>query len=789
LSGLYIKSRSLNILSAEKIYNFTQKKTNLLLPRKAFTKIFHSNIGDYICFTNILYKIDTKNNFIKCAEIPRNIEIINCIPENENKIWICSRNGLFLYENGKVSKPYFKDCSVTGMHKDFEGSYWITTLKNGIYHIPSFSFMIDKLGSENGIKLNCIKRNTKNEIWAGGENNDYYIKKTNVNFFEKKVLFENVRTDKIPNIRFYNGDTYVIGKLNVKKIDKFGKEQNLGFSANDMLIINKQTYVSYTYTYNIPTKEITNLIPGYINQKIFLDKRSNVLCKGNNNSLWIGSNNGLYNYTKKDSIKNWGEKHKNLESTIEDIYFDSITKSVLVATASKGISVITNNKLKYIITSKSGLNSNTCNSIQKIRNNYYLIGTNSGLNSLEIRKNAIEVKNLNAILGIKNIKILDLCFLNNIVYLATENGLLYFDLYQIKKIRNKPLCHILELKNSNKIISTNSVIDYSNRDVNILFNGISYINKGNLLYYYRLNNDDWTSSIESKINFKSLAPGKYNFKVYCIDVNGIKSDIQQINFEIATPFWEKWWFITLSLIAIGLCIYFFIKYRLQQQEKRFEEEKGKIQVEKQLIELEQKALRMQMNPHFIFNALNTIKGYYTEGNLVEASTYISKFSKLLRKLLESEEQITTLDNEIEMLRLYIELTQIRYEGKFSYSVTISDDITEPETLIPNLLLQPLVENAVIHGLGPKQEKGILKIEFKKVNQFLYCIVDDDGIGREAALKNQTNKEHQSKAMDIIKERLLLFSTQSTIEIIDKKNASNFSLGTKVIIKIPLKYKW
>lgn len=789
LAGLWAKDNSLFIINSEFITNYYTRKRIFTFPKLKYNNIHHTQNGNYLSISNVLYKIDTKNNFIKIVELLPNYEILKCVSENENKIWICTRNGLFLYQNGKITDHYFKDISISSIIKDFEGSYWITTHKNGIYHVPSFSIKTNTLGNPNGVKLNCIEINNKKEIWLGGENNDYYIKKYDSPTFSKEILFENSRKDKIPNIRFFNEDAYVIGKLNVKKISPDGKYQNLGFSANDILINGNQTYIGYTYTYNIPTSEITNLTPGYVNHQLFIDKRSNVFCKGSNDSFWIGSNNGLYSYSKKDSIINWGAKYKTLDSTIEDIYFDNSNNTTFVATASKGIVIIKDNKATYFITNKSGLNSNTCNSIQKISSNFYLIGTNSGLNSLSLKNNTFDVKNINTILGLQNIKVLDLSFLDNKVYLATESGLLYFDYSQIKNIKNKPLCHILELKNNSQIINNNSVINYNNRDVNILFNGISYINKGNLFYYYKLNNEEWTSSSESKINFKSLASGKYTFKVYCVDVNGMKSNIQQINFEIASPFWQKWWFIALSLIAIGLCIYFFIKYRLQLQEKRFEEEKSKIQVEKQLIELEQKALRMQMNPHFIFNALNTIKGYYTEGNLVEASTYISKFSKLLRKLLESEEQITTLDNEIEMLKLYIELTQIRYEGKFNYSIVISKDIQTSELLIPNLLLQPLVENSIIHGLGPKTEKGILQVVFNKDNEFLFCIVDDDGIGRAAALKNQSNKEHQSKAMDIIQERLLLFSSLSTIEYIDKKDLNDFSLGTKVIIKIPLKYKW
>jgi LytS/YehU family sensor histidine kinase len=215
------------------------------------------------------------------------------------------------------------------------------------------------------------------------------------------------------------------------------------------------------------------------------------------------------------------------------------------------------------------------------------------------------------------------------------------------------------------------------------------------------------------------------------------------------------------------------------------EERDMAKMEKQVIELEQKALRLQMNPHFIFNALNTIKGYYAEGDFVHASNYIAKFSKLLRKLLENEEQVTTLDNEIEMLRLYIELTQIRYQGKFDYVITLAPKIEPQLLLIPNLLIQPLVENAIIYGLGPKPEKGFLNIVFEINNENLLCIVEDDGIGRQAALKNQAQREYKSKAGDIIRERLALFDKTCTMEYFDNQQ-NNKPAGTKVIITMPIK---
>ena len=199
-----------------------------------------------------------------------------------------------------------------------------------------------------------------------------------------------------------------------------------------------------------------------------------------------------------------------------------------------------------------------------------------------------------------------------------------------------------------------------------------------------------------------------------------------------------------------------------------------------------------MNPHFIFNALNTIKGYYSEGSAQEASNYISKFSKLLRLLLENVEQYIPLSLEVEMLTLYVDLVKVRYQYKFDYVIEIGNGIHKEEINIPTLLMQPLIENAVIHGIAPKSEKGHLIVSFEKHENLLICSVIDDGIGREAAQKNK-RIQHKSKAVEITRERLKLIQFQENIkcslEFVDLIDATGNATGTKVIIIIPIIRNW
>ena len=797
LTGFWKNKDSTYIIN-NGVSNLITKKRVKPFSKSSFYRIHHSKFGNYLSDTNILYKIHNDNTYEKVVEIPLKIEILNSYIEKENKMWICARNGLYLIIDNKLKQTFFTDYAITSITKDFEGGYWVSTLSNGVIYIPSFNFYTDKLTQDKSTKVSCISINDKNEIWVGGYNNDYYVKKKNENF-EKRELFSSNRKDKINNIRFKDNVTYVIGKIGIKKIDSNGSETILGFSANDMYIDNDQTFVGYTYTYTAPTSKIDFIKATGQKPKLFIDKRTSVFSEGENNCVWVGTNNGLYQVDKNNSLYYWGNKNSNLQSPIEDIFYDKETNTVFVATASKGILTIRKNKINRY-SNAEGLNSNTCNSIKKISSTNYLIGTNNGLNLLTFRNNKCYVKNLNAILSLKNSRINDIDYLDNKVYLATLNGLLHFSLDNLSSKKTKPKCHILKLLSNNKLVINNFSLPYNQKDISIEFNGISFLNQGNLTYFFKLNNknEDWTKSNESKINYKSLPAGKYTFYVYCQDGFNEKSEIKSISFEILPPFWQKLWFLILAIVFGVFLIYLFIKFRLNKQKRKFEEEKQKIQIErdkaqleKQMVELEQKALRLQMNPHFIFNALNTIKGYYSEGDALNASSYISKFSKLLRMLLENTEQTIPLKKEIEMLDIYIKLTKIRYKDKFEYELIVDENLNISETLIPTLLLQPMVENAIIHGLAPKEEKGRLKVQFVKKADFLECIVEDNGIGRVASKMAQKNKEYQSKAIEITNERLELFNNnlgKSTIEIFDLQ-VNSIPSGTKVVITIPLISIW
>ncbi len=785
LIGMW-KENDLYAFTTDGIFTFTSKgnpKKNADVP-KLSCRISHTNGKTYVSVPNNLF--DVSNGRIEQRlTLDKTYDIIK-VKEEENKIWFCTRTGLLLYENNTYKTVYFKDYIVSDILKDHEGNYWITSLNKGVLFVPSFS--ISQLLKE--IKISSLAQKNNQELWAGDYAGNYYIKKQSI--IKKELLGATFRKDKLTNIRIIGDTVLAVGKGGVKIITKKGsKEIPIGF--NDMFFWGDEVFFATTFAAKMKCTEFNSIGLKKIEQRKILNKRTNVFCFDDKSNLWIGTNFGLYKYTSKDSMIYIDSKKDDLSASIEDLYYDTENEFLLVATASKGLVIIKDDSVYKKANVLDGLNSNTVTSIKKIEKNTYLIGGNNGINKIIINTEVglLDITNFNSYLGIKNRRIEDIEMVADTLYLATDYGLLCFSKNILSKRQIKPSCIITDI---NAVFEGTNTINYFDNSISISFNGISFIDLGDVKYFYKLGNQEkeWFSTKESQINYKSLPAGKYTFSVYCVNGFGEKSLTQTYSFEVLPPFWQKWWFRIFTFLFLVIGLVYFLRSRFLKQRNFFERERIKMKeerdmakMEKQVIELEQKALRLQMNPHFIFNGLNTIKGYYAEGDFVHASNYIAKFSKLLRKLLENEEQVTTLDNEIEMLRLYIELTQIRYQGKFDYVITLAPQIEPQLLLIPNLLIQPLVENAIIYGLGPKPEKGFLSIVFEINNENLLCIVEDDGIGREAALKNQAQREYKSKAGDIIRERLALFDKTCTMEYFDKQQY-NKPAGTKVIITMPIK---
>lgn len=751
------------------------------------SKLCHIGNEQYFISGNDVFLLQEKK-FVRYLNV-ENAKGITSICKIDNYLWVATRSGLYQYEGIKLVKHFFTEDAISDVFRDNEGNYWVTTLNRGVLMVPSMNV----LRILDNRKIHRLGRNGE-ELWLGGTENNYYVKHKGMLTAYK--LPADWAENKISCFRYIAGKTYIGAKSGLT-ISGSGKTQVFPVNVNDLLYSNDHIYLATTYTAKIHINKVAENILHTPETDKLIVKRTNVLESDDSGNIWIGTNFGLYLYANEPGgfkLYNIGEQFEELAISIEDVYYDTAQNLLLVATASKGIVVLKNKKVEKVINTKNGLNNNTAISIKKITDSAYLVGTNNGLNKITYSNGTYKVENYNLQIGVSNKRVNDIEFTGDTVYLATDNGLLYFNTHTLGPLNLHPVCNITAVMTANGLFAGGE-IRYTDNDISISFNGISFKDRGNVKYYYRFVGRDraWNETSESQVNYKDLSPGEYTFELFCRNDLGNSSVIRSVAFEISPPFWQRPWFIMFCALASSGLVYSYVRYRFKAQhakneaeKKDMQAEKDRVQLEKQMLELEQKALRMQMNPHFIFNALNTIKGYYSEGNDIKAGNYIAKFSKLLRMLLNTDGQNTTLDNEIEMLKLYVELTRIRYHEKFEYTIKVGSELMPADILIPSLLLQPIVENAIIHGLAAKTNQGQLLISFEKQAGDLICIVEDNGIGRAHAATLGSRNLHTSKAISIVQDRLRLFDEQTSFEIIDLAEDGT-ALGTKVIIKLPIKY--
>lgn len=345
---------------------------------------------------------------------------------------------------------------------------------------------------------------------------------------------------------------------------------------------------------------------------------------------------------------------------------------------------------------------------------------------------------------------------------------------------------------------------YKQNNLSIRFTLINYNNTSSYHFYYRLNEStSWVPLRNLRtINMTSLSPGKYTLYIKALDRNQDEKT-KQLLIIIHPPFWNTWWFITLSMLLLVAAVLSLLKWRelvlgraaavkFDAQAKQNEEMKGRLQLElelavlnQQLTEMEMKALHAQMNPHFIFNCLNSIVGMIIYQQNEDASRYLNKFAQLIRENLDhSKRSFITLQQNINYLHNYLKMEQIRFTN-FEYEMKVDALLDTEEIMIAPMLIQPLAENAIWHGLQAIEEKKQLKISFSKEEDYLVCEIEDNGVGINKTKDHNSTTKHLSMGIENIQKRILLlrqkYNTDCVITFTDKGDRHTDETGTIVTL--------
>lgn len=781
--------------------------------KRAVPEVFNLSRNHYL-------NISSKDKRIRKEDFINDIFILD-----STHLWITTYNGVYVYlkQNNEYKEhiSLLPDHAVSGVLKDREGNFWISTLKSGIYILPSLQLW--SATKENSPMTDSrvfrITSTSKGELFLAHGNGSISVFNTRTKRFVKQIVFP-LKKD-IEDIRFNerNNELYVsCVKTFVYNLSS-GKVQDPGLShssvkrydfdeAGNILIatsfgtylLNYQNSLQKSPWYVKYSKGITS----EDNQRMiqFTTQRSTCcLINKRDTTIWAGTANGLIYYSdNKDKELLWKGTDKIFATDIEQ----SEDGTIWVSTVQQGLFAIRNKKVVHHLDKKKGLRSDFIRTLT-VSGNYLWFATERGVQSYNSTTGKITSFTIDD--GLITNDVLDILQHDGLVYLATSKGFQWLDTSQIQPNKVRPLIYItgFAVQDKDTQLKSSFVLPFIQNNITFRFNGFSFRSGKALRYSYRLLGLDtgWFNA-SSEITFArypSLPAGDYTFEVKAINADGYESEHPaSISFSIEKPYWQQWWFYLFALVLTSAIVSVVFLIRIRSIRKRNEDEriKAELALEKSIVEHDLRSsqlvsLKAQMNPHFVFNALNSIQEYIMLNEKTLANTYLGKFADLMRMTLDmSSRQEVSLQEEVKLLNLYLELEALRFEEKFSYSIIIESNVQQLSIYLPPMLIQPYIENAIKHGLLHIKGNRILQVKFAmKSDDLLLATIEDNGIGRKRSFEMKKFRQpmHKSFATGATQKRLELLNYNRPNEIVvkytDMTDENGFASGTRVELSIPV----
>lgn len=717
----------------------------------------------------------------------------------EKKIWLCTSDGVKgINLDGTEEKSFLNGIAVNQAIRDLQGNLWFTT-KSGIYKLPKPKDQLHIFGKAEGLQnatLKSIVKDKNNRLWLGS--NDGII-----NILDLKTK-QNIEL-KLNDAAKYN----IIKQLTVDKKNKkifFASDYGLGAVSSSYPLIkdfkflrevNNNVFVIKNFTIDSTSKLTLSMSSGvvivndrnqlafssfkYKEQEDFFKDRSYRVFYDKQQNLWFSNINGLSEFNHNKLNKHY-QKYPLLAKRINDMR-QLADGSIAMATDGYGIIIFKDGNISHILNHQKGLANNIINKLF-VRDNYLWAISNTGINRISIIGNKVNISAFDDVNGLLSDDLNDLYVDKDTAYFATNSGLVYFAYNHSLQNTLAPKIYITAIVNNKKLLDLihhTFTLKPNEQNLIINFSAVDFKNR-NITYRYRLKkNANWVETKNRRLELSSLEPGEYTFEISARSQNSNWSEPTKLKLILERKFYQSWWFLGF-LAAVGGYLIYFIGVRITKQQKNKEQEQ--LLLKNKILMLEQQALQAMMNPHFVFNVMNSIQHFINTKNTISANKVLTGFARLIRKNLEiCTQSYISLDEEINYLNLYLGLEKNRFGDKFQYQIDVDEHIDKEETFVPSMLLQPYIENAIWHGIMPKEEGGKVVITIKELNETLLINIMDDGIGIDNSLATKKDG-HQSKGMALTNERINLLNKiePKAIQLNIKQNGKT---GTIVSIAVPM----
>lgn len=767
----------------------TKQSVQLLLNSKLGrwfrTYLFENKL--YLIHGNVVYIQPLNNQPLQKVDFPSKVIHLKWkLGRNDNRFWVATTDGLYCFSDLRMKgKPniYLKGRGVTDVIRDHEGSYWVTTLNRGLYYNKSMkiqNYHID------GRIFSCAVH--KGDLLLGMENGQ--LGRRNGTDLQVKKIDDNKQGIPIYKI--------VVGKNDELHIRGYAY---LIYSQRKKHIIYVQDeYTAKEFYYDsITGKSWLALASRIAEGKDTRLKTSHKLNKQGifstiirtpNGEVVVGGKNGLYFFSEGN------QKLRPFVKKIPNVTCLAHQSGVVWAGSKEDGLVIKKNQDTYRLNDAFGFKPEYCNYIFADKPDRAWVATNKGIARVVVtswKPFNYTCQYLSKKEGLISDEILQICACKGKIIAVGTGGYseFYPNILSAKESRQRVLITGVSANNKSLANSRITHLTEPGSGLKINFTCLSFKRDKNIRYRYRMKGVDrkWKYNRYTFAEYTNLPSGKLEFEVQAESSFGNwNTPVSRIIFYSPVPFLERWLVRLGLVILMGLLVWLVVRWRVQRV-KRIAAERESLF--KKASEMELKFLTGQMNPHFTFNAMNSIQHFMLNNDLMKAQSYLTKYSKLIRRVMENNmRDFVSLSSEIELLQLYVDIESSRFSKPIQLEVICSEELRSTVG-IPPMFIQPYIENAIWHGLfDDRIQNARILLQFSQEGAFIKCVVEDNGIGRSAAIKNSEKKGHQSLGMLITHKRLDAVGQQQykEPEITDLKDEAGIATGTRVVVYLPFRDK-
>jgi len=704
------------------------------------------------------------------------------IYETDGEIWVAgTMPGVVSATNDQIKsgvEALYEDYFISDVYRDREGNYLLSTFDKGVLVIPDLKIP-DVINTFRDDPVTTLYADEEVGLMLGtskGKLMHYHHEQLTTISEKGWRPVEALHGSELSDLIFFDdGHIRVYNKRTAKITDLFeaplkdvafatGKEFFLGINTGVVRVV----WDGQQFTRE-PVKGISHRVYSMVYDP-------------EHKALYASTANGLYVISSKGASEKITIRNSDIFS--EELYYTD--GKILAVTGTNGIFVIETNKVLQTI---QPIVNGKPEKLKKIAVYKNTIIANSSNGMYQFGMDGRLLKPFHSLFGFTHKKVVNFAVHNNTLWVSHSGGVQKIDLEYNKSNNEKPSIrfdHILvNEKPADPAVPGN--FESSQRRMRFIFSSPTLKNREIVNYHYKLQGYDtgWQISAyeQNQVTYNALAPGEYTLQVKA-ENNGLYSAVMSYPFTIALPFYASAWFMVMVIVSFLLLVLAVYRWQLNIQSRKSQ----------QINELNTSrltAIQSQMNPHFIFNSLNSIQDLILKGDVEHSYSYIATFSDLVRRTLNySEKDFIDFEQEIKLLELYLSLEKLRFKKDFTYAIELP---SEEDFLVPPMLIQPFIENALVHGLLHKQGEKKLKVSFE-LREFLICTIEDNGIGRERAraIQLRQKKEHESFSGNAIRNRFEILNNVFKGEFgytYEDLYQNGEPSGTKVILSIPVKHEF